>query len=100
MEQPPSSITMPPDLDCTATTANLDNDAIGSRLGSRHPLFLTTTAMEILFLVRFPIHTAVIDTDPVCIAILESDVDRTTAPELLLLAVFLECVIKVVGTWR
>jgi hypothetical protein len=58
--------------------------------------------MEIFFLVMFLVCTTIIDADPICAAILESIIDRTTAPKLLLLVAFLVCatIIDVVGTWR
>jgi hypothetical protein len=83
--------------------ANLDTAvAAGSCLGSRHPLFLTATTTEILFLITFSVCATVIDTDPIYAAILESVVDRTVAPELLLLIAFLvyATIIDVMGTWR
>jgi hypothetical protein len=70
-------------------------------LGSRHPLFLTTTTTEILFPITFSVCATVIDTDPIYAAILESVVDRTVAPELLLIAFLVYAtIIDVVGTWR
>jgi hypothetical protein len=101
MEQPPSSITTSPDLDWTVIATNLDAIAAASHLESRHPLFLTATAMEILFLVTFPACTTIIDANLVCAAIPESAIDRTASPELHLLITFLvyATIIDVVGTW-
>jgi hypothetical protein len=86
---------MPPDLDWIATVAT------ESRLGSQHPLFLVAATMEILFLVTFLVCAIIIDADPVYAAVPGSAVDRTAAPELLLI-VFLvyATIIDVVGTWR
>jgi hypothetical protein len=44
--------------------------------------------MEILFLVAFPVYAIVINANPVCTAIPERAIDRTPAPELLLLIYF------------
>jgi hypothetical protein len=86
---------MPLDLDWIATVAT------ESRLGSQHPLFLVAATMEILFLVTFLVCAIIIDADPVYAAVPDSAVDRTAAPELLLI-VFLvyATIIDVVGTWR
>jgi hypothetical protein len=102
MEQLPSSITPPPDLNWTVITTNLDDDDAGSHLGSWHPLFLAAAAIEILFLVTFLVYAAIINANPVCAAIHRSTIDRTAAPELLLLAAFLDCatIIDIMGTWR
>jgi hypothetical protein len=50
----------------------------------------------------FSVCTAVIDAYPVCATIPESVIERTAAPELLLLIAFLVCatIINIVGTWR